>query len=145
MPPDQDAHKAAIRRFHDATNSRDLQQISAAADELYAPDALIHTPVSAGAGGAQSVKQGFAMLLQAFPDLHVEIEDLLADGETLVSRNVVSGTHRGEFMGHPPSGARVSYPEIFIFRFDGDRVAESWGVVDVFGLLRQMGLVASPF
>ena len=60
------------------------------------------------------MKEVFGRLRRAFPDLHVAVEDLVAEGDRLVSRNVVTGTHQGEYMGLSPTGRSVAYDEIFI-------------------------------
>jgi steroid delta-isomerase-like uncharacterized protein len=94
-----------------------------------------------GATGAEALKQVWAMLLRIYPDIHLTVEDLIAEGDKVVGRTTVTGTHRGEFMGLPPTGKSVTYNEIFIFRFVDGKVAETWGVVDVFAQMRQLGLV----
>lgn len=145
MSTELETNKAAIRRFHDATNTGDGELISQTIDELFEPDALIRTPLPIETTGAQAVKEVFARLHQVFPDVHVTIEDLVAEEDKVVSRNSVSGTHLGEYMGLSPTGKPVTYNEIFIFRFAGGRVAETWGTVDVFSQLKQLGLIpASP-
>ena len=58
-----------------------------------------------------------------------------------MNRNTVTGTHRGEYMGLPPTGKSVTYNEIFIFRFVNARIAETWGVVDVFSQMKQLGVI----
>jgi steroid delta-isomerase-like uncharacterized protein len=141
MSTDHEANKAAIRRFHDATNTGDLELISNTIDELVEPDALIRTPLPIEATGAQALKEVFARLHRVFPDLQVTIEDLIAEGDKVVSRNTVTGTHLGDYMGRPPTGKSVTYNEIFIFRFAGGRIAETWGVVDVFSQMRQVGVI----
>jgi len=135
------SNKAAIRRFHGATNTGDLELISNTIDELVEPDALIRTPLPIDATGAQVLKEVFARLLRVFPDLQVVIEDLIAEGDRVVSRNTVTGTQLGDYMGHPPTGNSVTYNEIFIFRFAGGRIAETWGVVDVLSQMRQVGVI----
>jgi SnoaL-like polyketide cyclase len=72
----------------------------------------------------------------------VTVEDLIAEGDKVVCRNVVTGTHQGEYLGLPPTGRPVTYNEIFIFRFEGGRIAETWGVVDLLAQLRQLGAVS---
>jgi steroid delta-isomerase-like uncharacterized protein len=141
MSTEQETNKAAIRRFHDATNARDPELISRTIDELFHPDALLRTPLPIEATGAQAMKEVWARLLGVFPDLGVTIEDLLAEGDKVVSRNTVTGTHRGDYMGHPPTGKPVTYSEIFIFRFADGRIAETWGVVDVFSQMKQIGVI----
>jgi predicted ester cyclase len=141
MPADHETNKAAIRRFHDATNTGDLGLISRTIDDLFEPDALIRTPLPIDATGAHVLKEVFARLLRVFPDLHVAIEDLIAEGDKVVSRNTVTGTHQGDYMGHRPTGQPVTYDEIFIFRFAGARIAETWGVVDVVSQMKQLGVI----
>jgi steroid delta-isomerase-like uncharacterized protein len=141
MSTDYEANKAAIRRFQDATNTGDLELISTTIDEIVKPDALIRTPLPIEATGAQALKEVFSRLHRVFPDLQVTIEDLIAEGDKVASRNTVTGTHLGEYMGQPPTGKRVAYNEIFIFRFAGGRIAETWGVVDVFSQMRQIGVL----
>ncbi|MBP2703218.1 ester cyclase [Microbispora sp. RL4-1S] len=133
--------KAAFGRLHDAVNSGDMELIAKTIDEIVEPDALIRTPLPIDATGAEALKHVWARLFQTFPDLHVEVEDMIAEGDRLVCRNTVTGTHRGDFMGLPPTGRSVAYNEIFIFRFADGRIAETWGVVDVAGLMRQLGVL----
>jgi predicted ester cyclase len=133
-------NKATFKRFDDAVNSGDVELISQTIDELVEPDVLIHTALPVDATGAQALKQLWAMLLRAFPDLHVTVEDLLADGDKVVIRNTVTGTHQGEYMGLQPTGKSVAYKEMFILRFANDRIAETWGVVDVLSQMRQLDI-----
>ncbi|MBE1573636.1 ester cyclase [Amycolatopsis roodepoortensis] len=136
-------NRAAFDRFHDATNSGSYDVIEKMIDEVVAPDAVFHAPVPMEASGPQALKQVWTVLLRAFPDLRVTAEDVLADGDKIVCRNTVTGTHGGEYRGMPATGKPVSYGEIFILRFAGGRVAEIWGVVDVLTQLRQLGALAA--
>jgi steroid delta-isomerase-like uncharacterized protein len=144
MSTNHRTNKATIRRFHDATNSGDQALVATTVDELFAPDARIRTPLPIVATVAQAVKEVFARLFRIYPDLHVAIEELIEEGDKVVSRNTVTGTQRGEYMGRPPTGKRVTYNEIFIFRFAGGRIAETWGVADVFSQMQQLGLIPAP-
>ena len=135
------SNKAAIMRFHGASNTGDLELISETIDELVEPNALIHTPLPIESTGAQALKVVFASLLRGFPDLQVVIEDLIEEGDKVVSRNTVTGTQLGDYMGHSPTGNPVRYNEIFISRFAGGRIAETWGVVDVLSQMKQLGLI----
>jgi hypothetical protein len=135
------ANKAAFGRFHDAVNTGDTEVISKTIDEVVEPDLLFHAPVPAGATGAQALRQVWVVLLRAFPDIHVAVEDLIAEGDKVVARNTVTGTHLGEYRGVPPTGRSVTYQEIFVVRFAGGRIAEIWGVVDVYSQMRQLGLI----
>jgi predicted ester cyclase len=138
------SNKATLRRFHDATNTGDLELVSNTIDELVEPDAVIHTPLPIEATGAQLLKEVFARLLRAYPDLHITVEDVIEQGDKIVSRNTVTGTHQGEYLGVTPTGRSVTYNEIFIVRFAGGRIAETWGVVDVFSQMKQLGAIPGP-
>jgi predicted ester cyclase len=135
------ANKATFKRFQDAMNTCDLQFISKTIDELVEPDATIRTPLPGDATGAQKLKQVWTVLLQAFPDLQLTIEDLIGEDDKVVARIVCTGTQLGEYMGLAPSGKSIAYDEIFIFRFANGRVVETWGVVDVFSQMKQLGVI----
>ncbi|MEV7401479.1 ester cyclase [Streptomyces sp. NPDC091267] len=135
------SNKATFSRFHDAVNSGDADRIARTIDEVVDPDVLFHAPVPSGVAGVQALKNVWTVLLGAFPDLHVAVQDVVAEGDKVVYRNTVTGTHRGEYLGLPPTGRSVEYGEMFVVRFDGGRIAEIWGVVDVLAQMRQLGLV----
>ncbi|MDX3452425.1 ester cyclase [Streptomyces sp. ME02-8801-2C] len=135
---------ATLDRLHSAVNSGDLDIVSKAIDELVAPDVLFHAPVPMGATGAEAMKRVWEVLLRAFPDIRVTVEETIAEGDKVVSRNTVTGTHRGEYQGLAPTGRTVTYGEIFICRFAEGRITEIRGVVDVLTQLRQLGALPAP-
>lgn len=135
------SNKATFSRLHEAINSGDAELISKTIDEVIEPDVLIRTPLPVEATGAQALKEVFARLIRAFPDLHIAVQDVIAEGDKVVCGNTVTGTHQGEYMGLPPTGRSITYNEIFIFRFAGGRIAETWGVVDVISQMRQLGML----
>jgi steroid delta-isomerase-like uncharacterized protein len=132
--------KETIRRLHDAIDGG-VELIWQTIDEIVEPDVVFHAPVPTGATGTQALKQVWPVLFRAFPDLRVTVEDLIEEGDEVVSRNTVTGTHQGDYMGLPPTGRSITYDEIFVYRFGNGRITEIWGVVDVFSQLRQLGLV----
>ena len=142
--PEETRNKATLRRFRDALSRGDAEMTSKTIDEIVAPDVLIRTPLPVQSTGAQALKEVFARLHRAFPDLQVAVNDLIAEGDKVVSRNTVTGTHRGEYMGLPPTGRSVAYDEIFIVRFVDGRIAETWGVVDVISQMKQLGAFGAP-
>ncbi|MFZ0088371.1 MAG: ester cyclase [Solirubrobacteraceae bacterium] len=141
MPTLQETNKGTFRRFHDTTNTGDSELISKTIDEVVEPDVLIRTPLPVKASGAQALKEVFARLHRAFPDLQVTVQDLIAENDKVVGRNSVTGTHQGPYMGLPPTGKSITYNEIIIFRFADGRIAETWGVVDVFSQMKQLGAI----
>ena len=134
-------NKATTRRLYDAMITGDAEVISKTIDEVVEPNVLYHAPNPTGAAGAQVLKQVWPVILRAFPDLHVAVEDVIAEGDKVVVRDTVAGTHRGEYRGLPPTGKSVTYNEIFILRLAGGRIAEIWGVVDVFSQMQQLGAI----
>jgi len=137
------ANKAAFQRFHDAANTRDIDVIAKTIDELIEPDAVVRTPLPIDASGAEALKQIWSMLLRIYPDIHLTVEDVIAEGDKVVGRTTVSGTHRGDFMGVAPTGKSVTYNEMFMFRFANGRVVETWGVVDVYAQMKQIGVITA--
>src|SRR3977135_3801294 len=93
------SNKTTFRRLNDAMKTAATALISKTIDEFVEPDVLIRTPLPLEATGAQALKQVWVTLLRAFPDLHVTVEDLIAEGDRVVSRNTVTGTHHGADMG----------------------------------------------
>ena len=135
----ESTNKMAFRRFADAVNTGDMALISKTIDEVVEANALIRTPLPIEATGPELLKEVFGRLHRAFPDLHITVEDLIAEGDKVVARDTVTGTHQGEDMGLAPTGKSITYNEIFICRFADGRIAETWGVVDVLSQLRQLG------
>jgi steroid delta-isomerase-like uncharacterized protein len=132
-------NKAIVRRYlEEAWNQRNLAVI----DELVAPNLIQH--IRNVPPGRQGVHQFFGMLFNAFPDVHLTVEDMLAEGDTVVWRFTVRGTHQGSFRGIAPSGKRVVLTGIAISRLQDGRLAENWNETDDLGLLQQLGAVPVP-
>lgn len=141
MSAAQPSSKAMFARLQEAINSGDADLVAKTIDEVVEPDVRMSTPLPVKATGAQAQKEVFAILLRAFPDLHIAIEDVIAEGDRVVYRNTVTGTHQGTYMGVPPTGRVITWNEIFIVRVAGGRIAETWGVVDVAAQMRQLGMI----
>ena len=113
-------------------------------DELHSPDFVDHDAAGRPPDRA-GFKQGIADLYRGFPDLYTEIEDLVVDPDrsSVAVRWSATGTHRGTFMGLPPTGNRVSFKGIEVIRVDGGRIVERWGEWDGIDLLQQLAQPAS--
>jgi len=134
------SNKATVIRLLDAMNSGDAGLISQTIDEVFDPDVKQHTPFEVT--GVQTFKEMvFGRLYRSFPDIHITIEDLIEEGDKVVEKDTVTGTHLGEFNGLPPTGKSVAYTEIFIMRFVNGRIAEIWGIVDIFSQMKQLGMI----
>ena len=111
----------------------------AVADEVLAPDCVHHAPAPL-APGVEGVKQWARALRRAFPDLRAIVEAEIAEGDTVVQRLTLSGTHAGAFLGLPPTGRRATWQLVAIQRMGPDgKCAERWSSWDQLGLLRQLG------
>ena len=112
----------------------------AVADEIIAPDYVRH---DAGdpfpARGPEDVKRIVTMLRAMLPDLRIEVEDMIAEGDTVVTRYTGIATDTRGYMGRSPTGKVIRTGAIQIFRFADGKVVESWAMRDDLGTLRQLG------
>jgi len=133
-------NKALSSRFAEAWDKKDM----AVMDELLATN-FVHRPGPPGAApDREGFKQFTSMLYTAFPDIRFTVEDVVAEGDKVATRATCRGTHKGEYMGIPPTGKQVTWTMIFIRRFEGGKIAEQWTEADMLGLMQQMGVVPSP-
>ena len=130
-------YAATVRRLYDLINTGNVDGFG----ELLADDFVEHEETPGLAPTKEGTKEFFRMYLAAFPDLHMEAEDVLASGDKVVARTRATGTHQGEFMGIPATGKHVDVPLIDILRFGDDGlVHEHWGVMDAMAMMQQLGL-----
>jgi predicted ester cyclase len=119
-------NKDVVRRLVDEVmNAGRLDVV----DELYAPTL------------AASAKRWIAPFLASFPDVRMEVVDVVAEGDKVVGRFKCSGTHLGEWRGHSPTGHRFEdVDEVYFFHLREGRIVHSWGIEDTLGRLEQLGL-----
>ena len=114
----------------------------AALDELLAPEYINHTPSTPNPPpGPRGLKPIVQAMRRAFPDLHYQIEDIIATDDTVVMRVKMTGTHRGELFGLPATGRSISVEQINIEHIRDGRIFEHWRVTDELTLMRQLGVV----
>lgn len=94
--------------------------------------------------GPEEYRENVRMLRNAFPDMEVTTEHVIADGDKVVNHWTVHGTHEGEMMGIEPTGREVEFSGISIAKMEDGKVVEGWTNVDVFGMLQQLGVVDAP-
>src|SRR5689334_7251491 len=131
-------HATTMRNTYERLNAGDIDGFG----DLVAEDFVEHQ----GGPGFPPTKAGtldfFRMLANAFPDMHMVVDDLIANGDNTVARVTLTATHHGEFVGVPATGKRAEFQLIDIMRFDAaGLVCEHWGVADMFGLMQQLGVV----
>jgi steroid delta-isomerase-like uncharacterized protein len=129
-------NKALVRRYvEEVLNNRNLTLI----DELFAPTFTDHDSSMPVAKGPAGVKRLAAIVHTSFPDLHFTIEDMVAEGDKVVYRYSVRGTHQNEFMGIATTGRRISFTGIHIYRVGDGQLQEEWENWDTLGVMRQLG------
>ncbi len=137
-------NKAIARRMYEAFGQAVSTGNWAALDAVLAADAIDHNPVPGQGPGLEGVKQVFAVFAAGFPDLHFTVEDMIAEGDKVVSRLTMHGTHRGDFQGIAPTGKSITQTGIDILRLAGGKVIERWGEFDNLGLMQQLGVIPAP-
>jgi steroid delta-isomerase-like uncharacterized protein len=136
-----EANKAIVRRFSEEVMNRGNLRVI---DELFAPNVVDHSIPPGFPAGIAGVKQMAAMYRSAFPDVRSTIEDLVAEGDKVVVRWSATGTHRGELMGIPATGKRVTVTGIVIDRIAGGKIVEHWESFDQLSMMQQLGVVPAP-
>jgi steroid delta-isomerase-like uncharacterized protein len=129
---------APMRRAYARTSAGEISGFG----DLVADDFVEHEEIPGLTATKDGMLEYFGLLLSAFPDMRMDVEDLVADGDKAVARVRATAAHDGEFMGVPPTGKRIEIQLIDIMRFDGDGlVCEHWGVADMLSLMQQLGVV----
>ena len=130
-------NKAKQRRvWEEVFNKGDLS----VADELIATNYVYHGPMGMEYKGPEGFKQMVTMTRTAFPDLHVTIDDMVAEGDKVVSRYTMTGTHKGEYMGIAPTGKQVTMTAANFYRFEGGKEVEDLPYSDSLALYQQLGV-----
>ena len=135
-----DNNKAVVRRFNEAFNAGDLD----GAVTVFAPNAVIHNSGAPDPLNVEGFKQFGGVFRTAFPDGKLTIQDLIVEGDRVVSRVTYRGTHTGDMMGIPPTGRPVMVSAILIDQFADGKIVESWRLFDQMGMMQQLGLVPAP-
>jgi steroid delta-isomerase-like uncharacterized protein len=133
-------NKAIVRRYREAHNTNNLNAL----DAIVARDLVSHSALPGLPPGLEGGKMAHRGFLAAFPDTQTTTQDLIAEGDKVVERYLAKGTHKGEFMGAPPTGKPYSIESIVIYRFANGKIVEMWGLNDTQALMMQLGLMPAP-
>jgi len=127
-------NKALARRSWEAPDNLDIL------DEVYAPDFVWHEP-DQEIRGPEEARQFITMYKTAFPDLSATVEDEIAEGDKVVTRWTIRGTHQGEIEEFgPATGRQMELEGITISRIKGDQIVEEWNRYDNLSVMQQLGL-----
>jgi predicted ester cyclase len=111
-------------------------------EEVCASELVAHIPGGALPIAREGFRQFVSLFYLAFPDLRHTVEDQVAEGDKVVSRLKVQGTHQGPFQGMAPTGKQVKFTDIMITRIEDEKIMELWAQFDVLGLWQQLGLLS---
>jgi steroid delta-isomerase-like uncharacterized protein len=126
-----------VHGIYEAINTGNLTLL----EKYVAPDYIEHTD---GYQGVEPFAQQIAAFRAGFPDLHVNIEDVLTAGDRFASRTTVTGTHTGDLMGMPATGKRISVEAVDIGRIENGQAKERWGGLNMYSMLSQLGVIPAP-
>jgi steroid delta-isomerase-like uncharacterized protein len=136
-----EANKALVRRWVAAWNSNtNFEEI----DQIFAQDWIDRNPIPGGPQGIEGAIHFVRVFRNAFSEIDVAIDTLMAEGDMVMFRFIVNATHKGEFQGLPPTGKHVMFSGITIHRVAGGKFAESVNEIDFFGLFQQLGAPPAP-
>ncbi len=128
-----ETNKSVVRGFIEAYNEQKIELI----DNFVSQDYVDHSNNI----GREGLKQLIAMGVNAFPDWHETIEDIIAEGDKVWVRLSYTGTHKGEFMGLPPTGKKITSKAVDIYRIANGKLAEYWNVTDNVNIFKQIGAI----
>lgn len=133
-------NKTLVRRFYEEVFN---QGKYAVLDEICAPDYISHNPNNPPGlpNNREGLRQIVTLYRNAVSDIHFTIDDIIAEGDTVICRWTSSGTHTGDLLGIPPTGKQATVTGTDIERVENGKLAEGWGVFDQLGLLQQLGVI----
>ena len=137
----QEENKTIAQRFNDDVWDRGDE---AALEELLDPNFVDHDALPGQSPDREGHRQILAAFHSAFPDLNVTTEDIVAEGDKVVSRWTARGTHRGELMGIAPTGNGVTIKGIDVLRIAEGRIVERWAQFNDLEVMQQLGAVPVP-
>lgn len=136
-----EAAKAVVRRNTEEVQSKGNFDVF---EELFADDFLDHTPqpnMTPDKAGARGL---YKALREAFPDFRAVIHWQTADGEVVTTFKTYHGTHKGTFLGIPPTGKKIQFETVDSMRVHDGRIKEHWGVANLLSLVQQLGAWPAP-
>ena len=113
-------------------------------DEVFSENFLDHTPQPNMVPDKEGVRGLYAGLRQAFPDFHAVIHWQAADGNLVTTFKTYHGTHKGTFLGIPPTGKAIQFETVDAMRVVDGKITEHWGVANLYSLVGQLGLRLQP-
>jgi steroid delta-isomerase-like uncharacterized protein len=147
-------NKSIIRHYYESTGNeetvklfRQVENPAAEAEktlkialaEVFSSDCVIHYPE-----GDKTIEEdirNLAAQVAAFPDMKTNVNDMIAEGDKVVTRFTLQATHDGPYMGIPATGKKIKLEVISIYRLENGKVVEGWWLGDMLGVLQQLGVI----
>lgn len=133
-----ESNKAVVRRFYEELLNQGRLEV---AEEVLAEDFADQPAARDRPGGPEGFRQFVALVGSTFPDIHVTIEDLIAEGDKVAARLTVRGTQQGPFRGFPATGKPVTWSGIDLIELAAGKIVRRWSERDFFGMLEALGLL----
>ena len=133
-----ESNREIVRRYFEAWANPDVEQAIAMLDDLVHPDFVDHAAYEGQAAGIEGVREFWRKWRTAFPDFTVETHDTIAEGDRVVTRWSMEGTHLGEYDGYEPTGRRIGHSAISIDRVRDGLITDEWIEFDLHGLIQQL-------
>lgn len=134
-------NKALVQRsYDDFFNTGNLALV----DQFHSNDYVGHIPGLPPIQGLEALTHLASGYFCAFPDLHITLEEMVAEGEKVMTRVSWSGTHKGEFIGIPATGKQVTVTGMYQYCIVDGKIAEWWDFSDNLGLMQQLGVIPAP-
>jgi predicted ester cyclase len=136
----EEQNKEVVRRYW---NGKWNERRAEILDELQTPDVVYHGyPYQMN--GIEEYKQVYSVFASALHDTRLTIEELIAEGDKVMTRVTTSGIHKGELMGILPTGNNVTWTQFTVFRLVDGKIAEEWEVLNELGMMQQLGMELKP-
>ena len=134
-------NKEVVRGLYEESSNiqGDLEKIPAIIDKFISPEFVNHTLY--GDFSFDMLAQNWQIGHTAFPDIQIEIQDIIAEGDKVVVRTITTETHKGYFVNIPPTGKKISTSATVILRVDNGKIQEEWSMSDTLVLYQQIGLL----
>ncbi len=129
-----EANKTLIRRAMETMSKHDVSAFFE-----FCPECTYHSAATGELKG-EAFRKFFTTAMTAFPDFRVTVQDQISEGDKVVTRYVVTGTHRGEFMGFAPTGKQITLTGLCLDRIVKEKIVEEWDEWDALSMMRQLGM-----
>ena len=134
----EEENKILLNHFWERVfNQRELDLI----DKLFTSDWVYHGAAGQELNGPEELKEFLTIFFNAFPDIHVTVEDMIIEGDKVVTRAIAQGTHKANLMGIAPTEKQINCSVICISRVQDGKITEDWEIIDLFGMLQQLGVI----